>query len=173
MYVRPCVSLEEALTNRSPSRYQSGTSSGGTMPAKITSGEASPSSPASCSSCGRYGPSPTSSSVTGQWPREARSLSSSWRFFSSASRPTLTSTVPSAGMPRLARSTARRMGSPPCRKCRRSMPVGATNTGQRTLYSCSSRRTLPVGAIMQSACRPTQRERAATTHRPHRTLGEK
>ena len=36
------------------------------MPAKITAGEASPRSRATCSSRGRYGPSPTSSSVTGQ-----------------------------------------------------------------------------------------------------------
>ena len=43
-----------------------------------------------------------------------------------------TSTVFSAGMPRLARRTARRMGSPSCWKRRRSMPVGTTKTGQRT-----------------------------------------
>ena len=80
----------------------------------------------------------------------ARYRSSSWMFFSSARRPTHTITAYSAGIPRLERITARRMGSPSPRKRRRSMPVGTTNTGHRTPYPWSSRRTLPVGAIMQS-----------------------
>ena len=102
------------------------------MPANTTSGDVRPRAAAVCSSRGRSGPSPTMRRVTGASRMAARQRSSSSAFFSSARRPTETRTVRSAGISRLARSTADRQGSASLLKGARSMPEGTTNTGQRT-----------------------------------------